>query len=105
MKQGKILFVAAVGALMFTLVMSALARAEDCPAGVKSCKVLVLTPDEEATLAGPEMILDHATWANRVKFDSLARAWRDKLAAAPAGKVIEPNKSPKAADPSKPEKK
>ena len=99
------MFVAAVGALMFTLVMSALARAEDCPAGVKSCKVLVLTPDEEATLAGPEMILDHAVWANRVKFDSLARAWRDKLAAAPAGKVVEPNKSPKAVDPSKPEKK
>lgn len=65
------------------------ATAVPCPPNVKACKVIVLTPDEEATLIGPDMIFDHAVWASRVKFDSLARAWREKLATAPAGKVVE----------------
>lgn len=58
-----------------------------CPANAKSCKIITLTPDEEASLVGPEMIFDHALWGARVRFDGIVQAWRDKIRNAPAGKA------------------
>lgn len=70
---------------MLAAVVAAYADDYPCPPGAKSCKVLTLTPDEEQTLIGPEMIFDHAVWANRVKFEGMVQAWREKLRQAPAG--------------------
>ena len=58
-----------------------------CPQGARSCKVVILTPEEENTLTAPNGIFDTAVWANRAAFTDMTRAWREKLSAAPAGKV------------------
>ena len=87
MINGKILLVATALTAVFMLAMQAASRAEDCPAGVKACKIVVMTPEEENTLVGPEMIFDHATWAARAKFESLVNAWKEKLKQSPAGTV------------------
>ena len=58
-----------------------------CPPKVTSCKIVVITDQEEQTLVGPDMIFAHAQWANRVKLDSLIQAWIEKLRQAPQGVV------------------
>lgn len=61
-----------------------------CPPGAKSCKILTITPEEEQTLAGPDMVWDQALWA-RQQFGPLLKAWRDKFQNAPQGKpYVEP---------------
>ena len=84
-----------LAALILVSILAAYARpaaaqevSYPCPAGAKSCKIVVMVPDEENTLIGADMIFDHAVWANRVKFDSLVAAWREKLRQAPQGKVV-----------------
>ena len=91
MKQGKILLVAAIGAFAIVLVMSALARAEDCPPGVASCKVVVITPQELQTLEGPNAIFDAAEFANKMGLSGLITQWKAKIAASPDGKVVKPD--------------
>ena len=91
MKQGKILLVAAIGAFAIVLVMSALARAEDCPPGVASCKVVVITPQELQTLEGPNAIFDAAEFANKMGLSGLIAQWKQKIAASPDGKVVKPD--------------
>lgn len=59
-----------------------------CPVGAKSCKVITITPDEEQALAGPNMIFDHAEWANRATLGQIVQAWRLKVLLAPQGKVV-----------------
>ena len=86
------LLVAAALTMTFMLVMNALAQAPkpgECPPAATACKIITLTPDEENTLSGAEMLFDHALWANRVKFDSMLQAWREKLKQAPAG-IVKP---------------
>lgn len=78
---------AAVATGLVAFMSLASAQEYPCPPGLKSCKVIVLSPDEETTLVGPEMIFDHAVWAARVKFESMTQAWREKIRQAPAGKV------------------
>jgi hypothetical protein len=70
-------------------------QAVSCPPDAKSCKVLVITADEENTLVGPEMIFDHAQWANQVKFSGMVRAWRQKIEQAPLGKPMFEPQPPK----------
>lgn len=65
-----------------------------CPPGAKTCKVVTITPEEENTLVGPEMIFDHAEWANRVKFSAMLPSWRHKLLNAPPGKGAEEPQKP-----------
>ena len=91
MRQGKILLVAAIGAFAIVLVMSALARAEDCPAGVASCKVVVISPQELQTLEGPNAIFDAAEFANKMGLSALIAQWKAKIAASPDGKVVKPD--------------
>ena len=91
MKQGKILLVAAIGAFVIVMVMSALARAEDCPPGAKSCKVVVMTDQEIATLEGPNAVFDAAEFANKMGLSGLIAQWKQKIAASPDGKVVKPD--------------
>ena len=96
MKQGKILLVAAIGAFAIVMVMSALARAEDkvpieCPPGAKSCKVVVMTDQEIATLEGQNAIFDAAEFANKMGLSGLIAQWKQKIAASPDGKVVKPD--------------
>ena len=91
MRQGKILLVAAIGAFVIVMVMSALARAEDCPPGAASCKVVVITPQELQTLEGPNAIFDAAEFANKMGLSGLISQWKQKIAASPDGKVVKPD--------------
>lgn len=86
----------AIAFLLLVVMAVRPARADSlvCPPPAKSCKIVVITPDEEATLTGPEGIFDHAVWANRAKFSDMIIAWRKKLETAPAGAVQ--NNSPAA---------
>jgi hypothetical protein len=61
-----------------------------CPTGAVSCKIVVMTPDEEKTLTQAGGIFDQASWANRSGMDGLITAWKQKLATAPAGTVAKP---------------
>lgn len=84
-----------IAAVVLVAVMAGRARGQElpaypCPIAGKPCKIVVMTPEEEKTLTDPDMLMDHAIWANRVKFDSLVAAWRQKLQQAPAGKIVEP---------------
>ena len=88
MKQGKILLVAAIGAFVIVMVMSALARAEDCPPGAKSCKVVIMTDQEIATLEGQNAIFDAAEFANKMGLGAVIAAWKNKIATAPDGHVL-----------------
>lgn len=93
MKQGKILLAAAIGAFAIVMVMSALARAEDkklpieCPLGAKSCKVVIMTDQEIATLEGQNAIFDAAEFANKMGLGAVIAAWKNKIATAPDGHV------------------
>lgn len=64
----------------------------ECPAGVQSCIVVPMTPDEVKTLTGPGGIYDQALWANRSGMEGLISAWKQKLLTAPAGTIPEPPK-------------
>ena len=110
MRQGKILLVAAIGAFAIVLVMSALARAEDCPKGQGACKVVTVTQAELQTLTGPNAIFDAAAFANKMGLGSVIEAWKQKIASSPDGRVIpadkpDANGSPAKSVPLPPEKK
>jgi O-glycosyl hydrolase len=94
MNSGKIWLVAAALTFTFMLVMNALA--EDCPAGAKSCKVVTMTDQEIQSLEGPGAVFDSAAWANRANLQAVVDAWKQKIAASPAGvvKTPEPEKKP-----------
>lgn len=59
----------------------------DCPEGVKSCKVITLTPDEEQVLIAPRMILDTAAVARQLDLANLVAYFRSKIDKAEAGTV------------------
>lgn len=73
--------------IIAALLLSTATYAEDCPKGVKDCKVLVLTPEEINTLTQPGGIFDLAVWANRANMEGLVTAWKNKLQMAPQGTV------------------
>ena len=77
---------AAALAVVLMLIAYSIALADDiaCPQGTP-CKIVTVTPQEEAALTAPNGILDMATWASRPLGD-FANQWREKLRAAPAGK-------------------
>lgn len=75
---------------LFFLAMNALARAEDCPAGAPSCKVVIMTPQEIQSLEGAGLIFDSAEWANRANLAAAISAWKQKIASSPDGKVPAP---------------
>lgn len=64
------------------------ALATDCPAGAPSCKILVLTPEEERVLVDPRGILDTAAQARQLDLFGLVAHFRQKISTAPAGTVV-----------------
>lgn len=87
-RQAAITFLLVVGLLVLGLCAGVLKAQEagQCPPPTKQCKIITLTPEEEQTLIGPDMLFDQAQWA-RQQFGPLIKAWRDKLQNAPAGKA------------------
>jgi hypothetical protein len=81
---------AVLGCSLVGLVAAPLAYATDCPPDVKSCKVLVLTPDEEAALVNPRGVLDTAQAARNLDLANIVAYFRNKIATAPAGNVPPP---------------
>lgn len=81
----------------FCLVMwGKLARAADCPEGAPSCKVLILTPQEEGFLLNQGGILDTAARARYLDLGEVVVHFRDKILKAPAGNVKAPPPPDKA---------
>lgn len=80
------------GLLIALLALGAatLASAQECPPGVPTCKIVVISPQEEQTLTAPNGILAVAEWGNRAGLADIVSAWRQKLATAPAGTVHKP---------------
>jgi hypothetical protein len=61
-----------------------------CPAGAQSCKVVIMTSDEQQSLLRPGGVFDQALWANRSGMEALLQAWKNKIAQAPDGIVAKP---------------
>lgn len=78
--------------LVVTALVAFAAKATECPQGMPSCKVLILSPDEERALTGPNMILQTAEQGRYLDLGQVVKYFRDKLAAAPAGEVKPPEK-------------
>lgn len=74
-----------VGALALSL--SQAAYATECPAGVPSCKILILTPDEEKILTAPTGILLTAAQARSLDLAQTVQYFLTKIQNAPAGEV------------------
>ena len=86
---------AAVIAVLFAslvLFSATKVRAEECPAGVRSCKVITLTPDEEEALVGKDRILDSAAQARFIDLGPAVSFFKQKIATAPNGTVKEEKK-------------
>ena len=69
----------------FVLFMATPAPAQEappCPPPAKSCKIIAITPDEEASLIQPNGIFDMAEWASRPLYQ-FTSIWREKLRLAP----------------------
>ena len=94
----RVLFAAFVATLFFLGVVLVRADEITCPPNVQSCKIVVVTPQEEQTLLAPNGIFDMALWASRPLGDWI-NGWKDKLRTAPAGKLYV---SPKPAAPPSP---
>lgn len=80
--------------LFLFVFLTMIACAADCPAGVPSCKVLVLTPDEERALTGQNMILDTAQQGRALELTQIANYFRQKILTAPQGEVKRPAAAP-----------
>lgn len=82
----------------FCLVMwGKIVKAADCPEGAPSCKVLILTPQEEGLLVNQGGILDTAARARYLDLGEVVVHFRDKILKAPAGNVKVPPLPDKAA--------
>ena len=86
---------AIIGFAAGSLAVCTKAAAAECPPGVPRCKILVLTPDMEQALVGPNMALDSAVWANRMTFENFAAFLKKAIADAPAGEVKKPEEPKK----------
>lgn len=87
---------------VLTFVLSTCAKAEQCPEGAKSCKILVIVPEQEEAL---KLLISNTALQgpyNQVK--GAVDFYLDLLAKAPAGtvKVADPVKPAPVADPPKP---
>jgi hypothetical protein len=90
----------ATGIIMIVFGLAYCANAAECPPGVPKCKVLVISPEMEQALVGPNMILDTAEWGNRVGLAGAAAFFRKLIADAPISTSTAPAK---VEDPPKPQ--
>lgn len=75
-------FAAYIAGLLLIMVSCARSEEPACPPPHKSCKIIAVSPEDEAMLTNPNMILDMAEWASRPLYQYV-RSWRDKLRDAP----------------------
>lgn len=70
------------------------ARSEDCPPSTKSCKVLVITAEEENALVTQNGVLATAAQARKLDLEGVVNYFFEKIKNAPAGTVkAEPPKT------------
>lgn len=79
-----------VAAIVAAFVVATNAFGQDCPPGVAACKVLVLTPEEEAVLTQRNGLLDAAKWASPRDIGQIADHFRERIRTAPPGNVPKP---------------
>jgi len=72
---------------LFGFAVASPAKAEDCPKGATSCKVVVMTPEEIATLTQPGGVYDQAIWASRSTMTGIVEAWKKKIDSSANGTV------------------
>ncbi len=77
----------AVMSFLFGYAVASPAKAEDCPKGAQSCKIVVMTPEEIQTLTAPGNVFDQAQWANRSGMTALVEQWKKKIETSPNGTV------------------
>ncbi len=87
--------IALIIAITVFTVLSSRVPAAECPQGVPRCKVLVVTPDMEQALVGPNMILDTAEYGNRMGLSGAVQFFKKAIADAPAGDVKKPEEPKK----------
>jgi hypothetical protein len=85
-----IIFAAAV--LLILVLVTRHARADDlphaqCPTAGETCKILVLTAQEERMLMGPNGILDTAAQARALDLGQFVVYLKTRIAGAPSGTV------------------
>lgn len=68
--------------------------ATDCPEGLPSCRVLILSPQEEQILTAPNGVLATAAEARKVDFAGVAEYFARRIKDAPAGEVKKPAAPP-----------
>lgn len=95
MSEMKSVVVTAALAVGLSILLVRCAHATDCPEGAKSCKVITLTPDEEAALVNPRMVFDTAATGRAIDLANVVAYFRSKIATAPAGTVPAPPEPPK----------
>jgi hypothetical protein len=79
-------------ALLWILFCIAAARADEmtkpqCPNPGETCKVILLTPQEERILTGQNGILDTAAQGRQIDLGGFAVYFKSKIATAPSGSV------------------
>lgn len=82
----------AVGAVALVVWLGSIALAvrslaTECPAGAQSCKVLVLTPQEESILIQERGILATAAEGRKIELEAATMYFRNRIQNAPAGEV------------------
>lgn len=82
--------------IVMMLLLASSAFAVECPPGMTACKVLFLSPQEEAMLTQERGILATAAEGRKVDLDAVALYFRNKILASPQGEVkpVEPPKGP-----------
>lgn len=88
-----ILLLAASAVSLATCTIPLKAAEVECPAGAKSCKVVVLTQDEINALVQPGGIFDTAQRARYLDLAEAVRYFREKIERSPNGVVRNPEGS------------
>lgn len=80
-----------VAAAAIVFVLCVVAFAAECPQGMTACKVLYLSPQEEAILTQERGILATAAEGRKLDLDAVSLYFRQKIKEAPAGEVKKPD--------------
>lgn len=72
------------------------------PGQPPQCKVLLISPQEEQALAGPNMILDVAEWGRRVDLSQAVQYFKQRLRDAPQGQPYQVAPAEKPTTPENP---
>ncbi len=76
------------------LLLPPAADAVECPPPMPSCKILILSPQEEAILTQPNGILPTAAEARKVDFAGAVQYFLQRIKEAPNGDLPKPAATP-----------